>query len=81
MAAHLLGFVNSNGNGFYGVEGYYDSMLRGKAGLRTGERSPFGEIIPLGVSHFVPPVSGATLYLTIDRNIQYLLFQRNFLVL
>ena len=73
MAAHLLGFVNSNGNGFYGVEGYYDSMLRGKAGLRTGERSPFGEIIPLGVSHFVPPVSGATLYLTIDRNIQYLI--------
>lgn len=73
MAAHLLGFVNSNGNGFYGVEGYYDGMLRGKAGLRTGERSPFGEIIPLGVSHFVPPVSGATLYLTIDRNIQYLI--------
>ncbi len=73
MAAHLLGFVNSNGNGFYGIEGYYDSLLRGKAGLRTGERSPFGEIIPLGVSHFVPPVSGATLYLTIDRNIQYLI--------
>lgn len=73
MAAHLLGFVNSNGNGFYGVEGYYDSLLRGKAGLRTGERSPFGEIIPLGVSHFVPPVSGAILYLTLDRNIQYLI--------
>ena len=73
MAAHLLGFVNSNGNGFYGVEGYYDSMLRGQAGLRTGERSPFGEIIPLGASRFVPPVSGATLYLTIDRNIQYLI--------
>jgi cell division protein FtsI (penicillin-binding protein 3) len=73
MAAHLLGFVNSNGNGFYGVEGYYDSMLRGQAGLRAGERSPFGEIIPLGASRFVPPVSGATLYLTIDRNIQYLI--------
>ena len=73
MAAHLLGFVNSNGNGFYGVEGYYDSMLRGKAGLRTGERSPFGQIIPLGISHFVPPISGASLDLTIDRNIQRLI--------
>jgi cell division protein FtsI/penicillin-binding protein 2 len=73
MAAHLLGFVNSNGNGFYGIEGYYDIMLRGKAGLQTGERSPFGEIIPLGVSHFVPPVSGATFFLTIDRNIQYII--------
>jgi cell division protein FtsI/penicillin-binding protein 2 len=73
MGAHLLGFVNNNGNGFYGVEGYYDDMLRGKAGLQTGERSPFGEIIPLGASHYVPPVSGATLYLTIDRSVQHLI--------
>lgn len=72
-AAHLLGFVNSNGNGFYGVEGFYDDMLRGTAGLQTGERSPFGEIIPLGVSHYVPPVSGANLYLTVDRSIQHLI--------
>ncbi|MEW5957237.1 MAG: penicillin-binding protein 2 [Chloroflexota bacterium] len=73
LAAHLLGFVNSNGNGFYGVEGYYDSILRGKAGIQTGERSPFGEMIPLGASHFVPPVSGGTFFLTIDRNVQYLI--------
>jgi cell division protein FtsI/penicillin-binding protein 2 len=73
MGAHLLGFVNSNGNGFYGVEGYYDNILRGKAGLQTGERSPFGEIIPLGASHYVPPVSGATLFLTIERGIQHML--------
>jgi len=75
LAAHLLGFVNNNGNGFYGVEGYYDTMLKGKPGLQAGERSPFGEIIPLGVSRFVPPVSGSTLYLTIDRSIQYLIEQ------
>ncbi len=73
LAAHLLGFVNNNGNGFYGVEGYYDDILRGKAGLQTGERSPFGEIIPLGASRYVPPVSGATFYLTIDRGIQYMI--------
>ena len=72
MGAHLLGFVNDNGNGFYGVEGYYDNLLRGQAGLQTGERSPFGEIIPLGASHFVPPVSGAAIYLTIDRTVQHL---------
>lgn len=73
LAAHLLGFVNNNGNGFYGVEGYYDDILRGRAGLQTGERSPFGEIIPLGASRYVPPVSGATLYLTIDRGVQRLI--------
>lgn len=73
MAAHLLGFVNSNGNGFYGIEGYYDNMLKGKPGLQAGERGPFGEIIPLAGSHFIPPVAGSTLYLTIDRNVQYLI--------
>lgn len=73
MGAHLLGFVNNNGNGFYGVEGFYDDMLRGTAGLQTGERSPFGEIIPLGVSHYVPPTGGATLYLTVDRSVQHLI--------
>jgi cell division protein FtsI/penicillin-binding protein 2 len=73
MGAHLLGFVNNNGNGFYGVEGFYDDMLRGKSGLQTGERSPFGEIIPLGASHYVPPVSGATLYLTMDRSVQHMI--------
>ncbi len=73
ISAHLLGFVNDNGNGFYGVEGYYHNLLRGKPGVQTGERSPFGERIPLGVGRFVPPVRGATLYLTIDRNIQFLI--------
>lgn len=73
MAAHLLGFVNDNGNGFYGVEGYYHNLLRGRPGIYSGERTPFGEFIPLGASHFVPPIQGATLYLTIDRNVQFLI--------
>ncbi|MCB0193422.1 MAG: penicillin-binding protein 2 [Anaerolineae bacterium] len=71
MGAHMLGFVNNNGNGFYGVEGYYDNMLNGSPGLQAGERSPFGDLIPLGVSRFVPPESGPTLYLTVDRGVQY----------
>jgi cell division protein FtsI/penicillin-binding protein 2 len=70
LAAHILGFVNDNGYGFYGVEGYYDTMLRGTPGYQRGERSPFGEFIPLGASHFVPPVSGPSLYLTVERGVQ-----------
>ena len=73
LAAHLLGFVNDNGNGFYGVEGFYHNLLRGRPGLQVGERTPFGEIIPLGASLFVPPIEGARLFLTVDRNIQFLL--------
>lgn len=73
LGAHLIGFVNSNGDGFYGVEGYYNNMLKGKPGLQAGERSPFGDLIPLGASHFIPPTSGATLYLTVDRAIQHVI--------
>jgi cell division protein FtsI/penicillin-binding protein 2 len=75
LGAHLLGFVNNNGNGFYGVEGYYDNLLKGTPGLQAGERSPFGEMIPMAVSRVVPPVTGATLYLTIDRGVQFVIEQ------
>ncbi len=75
LAAHVLGFVNDNGNGFYGIEGYYDTLLKGKPGLHKGERSPFGELIPMGDSLFVPPTTGSTLYLTIDRGVQFLIEQ------
>ncbi|RME69594.1 MAG: penicillin-binding protein 2 [Chloroflexi bacterium] len=72
LAGHVLGFVNSTGDGFYGVEGYYNNLLRGKPGLEEGERSPFGDIIPLGIGRYVPPKPGGTLYLTIDRAVQYM---------
>jgi len=75
LGAHLVGFVNDNGYGFYGVEGYYDSMLRGRPGFQRGDHSPFGEIIPLGGVDFVPPTSGPTLYLTINRSVQHYLEQ------
>jgi cell division protein FtsI/penicillin-binding protein 2 len=75
LAAHLLGFVNDNGDGFYGIEGNYDTMLKGRPGVHAGSRSPFGDLIPMASSQFIPPVAGPTLYLTIDRNVQFLIEQ------
>ncbi len=72
LSAHLLGFVNDNDNGFYGVEGYYDAMLRGTPGLRQGERDPFGSSIPIGLGQYIPPRDGKSLVLTIDRTAQYI---------
>lgn len=72
LAAHLLGFVNDNDNGFYGVEGYYDAMLRGTPGLRQGERDPFGSSIPIGPGQYIPPRDGRSLVLTIDRTAQHI---------
>jgi cell division protein FtsI/penicillin-binding protein 2 len=72
LAAHALGFVNDNDQGFYGVEGYYDTSLRGVAGLRQGERDPYGYSIPIGSGQYVPPSQGKNLTLTIDRTAQYI---------
>jgi len=72
LSAHLLGFVNDNDNGFYGIEGYYDAMLRGAPGLRQGERDPFGSSIPIGPGQYIPPRDGKSLVLTLDRTAQYI---------
>ncbi|MGD8398132.1 MAG: hypothetical protein PVG11_04690, partial [Anaerolineae bacterium] len=35
LTAHLLGIVNNTGDGFYGVEGYYNLILKGEPGRRV----------------------------------------------
>lgn len=76
-AAHLLGFAgkdeNGNSKGYFGVEGYYDRLLRGKSGsaiqihdalgrpilARAGDEESFG-------------TDGSSLTLNINRSIQFL---------
>lgn len=70
IAAHLLGFVNDDGVGQYGIEGNYDSTLRGSAGRLVVERDPANRELPIGVRQAVPPRDGADLTLTIDLVIQ-----------
>jgi cell division protein FtsI/penicillin-binding protein 2 len=72
MAAHILGFVNAENQGYYGVEGYYDGDLRGQAGTRVYQRDPWNQIIPLGLADDEPPQPGMDLVLTIDRTVQAL---------
>lgn len=72
LAAHVLGFVNETNNGYYGVEGYYNQVLKGQAGESQGERDPAGNYIPIGFHRLAPPQNGRNLVLTIDRTIQYM---------
>ena len=72
LAAHILGFVNAENQGYYGVEGYYDGDLRGQAGTRVYQRDPWNQIIPLGLADDEPPQPGMDLVLTIDRTVQAL---------
>jgi cell division protein FtsI/penicillin-binding protein 2 len=75
LVAHLLGIVNETGDGFYGIEGYYNNMLKGRAGSMVVERSPVGEPLPTLPLSENPAKDGDDLHLTLDRNIQYIAVQ------
>ncbi|HYK98288.1 MAG TPA: penicillin-binding protein 2 [Candidatus Acidoferrales bacterium] len=68
--AHLLGFVNDDGVGQYGIEGAYDEALRGSPGSLVVERDPQDRQLALGLRIARPPVNGADLTLTVDLVIQ-----------
>jgi len=64
LASNILGFVNALGEGYYGVEGRFDSLLRGMSKVvRVSVDPNRAEEKPR-----VP--DGASLVLTIDREIQ-----------
>jgi cell division protein FtsI/penicillin-binding protein 2 len=64
LTGHVLGFVNQEGMGFFGVEGYYDDWLSGKA---VDVQRKF---VPLDAGSQPDPTAGANLVLTIDVDIQ-----------
>lgn len=66
VGAHVLGFVNDDGVGQYGVEGNYDAILRGTAGRLVVEKDPKDRELAIGLRTAVPPVDGSDLTLTID---------------
>src|SRR5205823_4242216 len=70
IAAHVLGFVNDDGVGQYGVEGTYDPVLRGVPGRLVVERDPQDRDLALGLRVARAPVDGADLTLTIDLVVQ-----------
>jgi cell division protein FtsI (penicillin-binding protein 3) len=66
IGASVLGFVNDNGDGVTGVEGYYDAALRGTDGRLVVERDPANRDLAVGLREAVASKNGADLTLTID---------------
>ncbi len=66
LAAHVLGFVGLDNKGYYGVEEFYNDVLAGHpvVGIK--------QVVPFDVALNPAPDQGADLYLTIDREIQFL---------
>ncbi len=71
LAAQLLGFVNDDGVGQYGVEGFLNDELSGRSGLLSAVTDARG--IPLTSadnSVRLDPINGDDLVLTVDRAVQ-----------
>jgi cell division protein FtsI (penicillin-binding protein 3) len=71
FAANLLGFVNANGVGQYGLEGYYNTLLAGTNGHESTLTDVNGNAIVLGRQQKVPAANGDNLVLGLDSQIQY----------
>jgi cell division protein FtsI/penicillin-binding protein 2 len=71
LAANLLGFVNFNGDGQYGLEAKYQRVLAGTPGYISSYRDLANREIVLGSHSHQDPVNGSDLVLSLDANIQY----------
>lgn len=74
MAAQLLGFVGSDQNGadqgYFGLEGYYDRLLRGRDGTIQLQKDVQGSAILVGDTKRIEAEDGRSLTLYVDRTIQ-----------
>lgn len=71
LAAQTLGYLDSEGNGQYGIEGALDERLKGKAGLLETVTDVRKIPLTIGTDDInKPAVDGDDIVLTLDRSIQ-----------
>ena len=73
--ASVLGFCNSDGEGAYGLEKYYNETLAGTLGRSVAETDVNGNALASGQSDLHEAIDGNDLYLTIDENVQAIVEQ------
>jgi stage V sporulation protein D (sporulation-specific penicillin-binding protein) len=76
MAAHLLGFVGQDAagqeQGYFGLEGYEDRLLKGRDGKVSTEKDAKGNPILIGNYLMLQAIEGKPIKTTIDKKVQYL---------
>ena len=73
--ASVLGFCNSDGEGAYGLEKYYNETLAGTPGRSVAETDVNGNALASGQSDLHEAIDGNDLYLTIDESVQAIVEQ------
>lgn len=70
LAANVLGYTNSDGNGGAGLELYYNSELVGTPGRIVTAKNAVGDLMPNQYKTVYEAKQGSNVVLTIDSNIQ-----------
>ncbi len=72
VAAHLLGFTGLDPKGLEGLELKYDKTILGRGGYLVMERDALGRGLATGTPEIQGATRGHDLYLTLDKNLQYI---------
>ena len=67
LASQVVGFLGGEGSGQYGVEGYYEDVLKGKSGIKENKKG----LDAIFSNDSEISLEGSDLYLTLDYNIQF----------
>ncbi|MBU2579187.1 penicillin-binding protein 2 [Patescibacteria group bacterium] len=70
LASHLLGFLDTNGEGQYGIEGSYNKILQGEKEFEQKGKSPLG-YLTLFFGERKSARKGADIFLTLNYKLQY----------
>ena len=70
LAAHILGFVNRDGKGQYGVEQFYQDQLAGMPRVVAAQKDASGNPVPDSSIVLDPGYAGQDLTLTLDASLQ-----------
>ena len=73
LASNVLGFVNADNIGAYGLEAQYDSVLTGTAGLTVTAKNNYNQPLLFNYEQYYDAENGGNLVLTLDVNVQYYL--------
>lgn len=71
LACHVLGFLDNDNQGAYGLEALYNDEMEGSSGLTVTARDARGQELMFQYEQYYDAENGDNLQLTIDSTIQY----------
>lgn len=71
LASHVIGFTGNEGNGLFGLESYYNEVLKGTDGRYITAQDAYGNDMPFDYESYFEAENGLNLITTIDMTIQY----------